>query len=109
MSKYRAKSTNIEFQSELHKKIDEKSSIIFGVNIDSRKSLGSPSSYAVYFDNNATQPLRNVAVDASDIYNSYSAFAQYKQELDILKGLIIAVGVRYDYGTVDISQKRTIM
>ncbi len=76
--------------------------LIAGSNVVSRYSTGAPQSYSytitsgpgLTFDPDPGQYKR------SSTYNIYSGFAQYQQNLPILKGMTITAGARLDAGQV---------
>ena len=96
-SEYKAKTRDYELQTELSKKMEDDSFLIFGLNYDRRQELGGPDSYSTFISNDPNQPIREVGFDESAWFNTYSAYTQYKHELDILSGLILTAGLRYDY------------
>jgi len=96
-SEYKSKTRDYELQTELSKKMENDSFLIFGLNYDRRQELGGPDSYSTFFSNNPNNPVRDVAGTESAWFNTYSTYAQYKHELDVLSGLIITAGLRFDY------------
>jgi len=103
-SEYKSKTRDYEIQSELHKTIDDKRSIHLGLNYDRRQELGGPDSYVTLVSNDPLNPVSEFGFNESDWFNTYSAYGQYKHELDILSGLLITAGLRFDYAKAGASQ-----
>lgn len=76
--------------------------IVAGGNIVSRFNPGAPNSYTYSFQNNpGLFFIPDTALfGRSSNYNTYSAYAQLQQNIDVLKGLIITAGARMDLGRV---------
>ena len=104
---YDYSTTNAEVLGELTFDINESSSIIGGLNFDTRQEVGDPLSY-------------NYGITADSVTKTYdynfsghspslrvsvaSAYAQYRKEFGILKGLIMTAGGRLDYGYSDVAK-----
>lgn len=103
-SAYDYTTTNVEAQTELTYDIDETSSLIGGLNFDTRKEIGSPISYSY----DVTTPIDTSVSKAYTFnHNDYdgtirvsvaSAYLQYKKEFDLLEGLLLTAGGRFDCG-----------
>ena len=104
LSIYKSSVVNTEFLGEVKYKFSEKSSLIIGLNYDWRKEQGNPQSYAYQVKWTGQQgspfiyPISSDFYSASVDFNTVSGFAQYRTELNILKGLIVTMGLRQDYG-----------
>jgi outer membrane cobalamin receptor len=98
--------SNIETQTELHYNISDQIQLIGGINYDSRKELGSPTSYgyeiAAPSDTSGSDPVNyqfNYLEHSPSLrVNLLSTYGQYQHKLDILNGLHITLGARYDIG-----------
>ncbi len=102
---YSFATVQFESQAELRYAISDKSSLVGGVNFNTREENSEyPNSYAW----NITAPLDT---SASTNYSSEfsipspgarvnicSAYAQYRNEYDFLEGLLVTAGLRYDNG-----------
>ncbi len=104
LSIYKSNVVNTEYLCEVKYKFSARSSIITGVNYDWRKELGNPHSYAYnirWIGQLGSPFIYPISTDFSSPsvgFNTLSGFLQYKTELNFLKGLIITMGLRQDYG-----------
>ena len=94
---------NYELLGELKYEISEKSNFIFGVNMDTRKEESSPNSYG--WDILIPDTTRGtnfeymfLDYDGTVRVNIASAYSQYRNEFDVLKGLVLTAGARIDQG-----------
>jgi len=99
---YNYTTANIEALSEITYSINKTSSIIAGVNYDTRKELNSSTSFGY----NVTAPDTSSKGYTYNLVNYpgslrvsvLSAYSQYQNRFNVLKGLILTAGFRFDYG-----------
>lgn len=94
---------NLEGLAELNYEINDHSNIITGINIDSRKELGTPYSFnwdITQTDTATGAPFtyNKTNYDGTVRVNIASVYAQYRNEFNVLKGLILTAGGRLDNG-----------
>lgn len=87
---------NLELLGELQYTINEKHTMIGGINYDWRRQQGSPHTFDYTSDSLGYYYGGNY--EDSQSFNIISAYAQYKGELDILSGLLVTAGGRLDHG-----------
>lgn len=94
---------NFESLGELKYDFSEKSNFIIGVNLDTRKEESSPESYGWQIIIPDTVRSTNFQYmfnnyDGTVRVNIASAYSQYRNEFDVLSGLILTAGARVDQG-----------
>ncbi len=94
---------NFESLGELKYDFTEKSNFIFGINLDTRKEESSPESYG--WEIIIPDTVRSTSFqymfnnhDGTVRVNIASAYSQYRNEFDVLSGLILTAGARVDQG-----------
>jgi outer membrane receptor protein involved in Fe transport len=96
--------TNVEALTELTYQINESSSIIGGINYDTRQEVNDPVSYGYDITNpvdtsvSKSFTFNHTNYDGTIRVNVASAYAQYRKEFGLLNGLILTAGGRFDYG-----------
>lgn len=93
---YDVKIVNMEYQSELQYDIGEDSSMIFGFNIDRRRHSPDES----YLQNSVDDTFPRFSSSTS---KTDSAYVQGQSKFDVLSGLILTAGARYDKGTTKVA------
>lgn len=98
---YDTQTDDLQAQTEVKWAIAAHSHVIGGLNADARKQEGSSRSYgyAISADPGMPFPLDPTLAKGSDIYTTYSAYAQFRQELPLLDGTIVTAGAREDFGS----------
>lgn len=95
---------NWEALAELYYNFNNNNAFIAGVNFDTRKELGSPASFnhdvlAELFPSDSLVFHYLYREHGGTIRNSvFSLFSQYQHEFNVLDGLSLTLGARYDYG-----------
>lgn len=99
---------NVQWTGELNYDINENHNIIGGLYYDWRSQAASPQSseWKIQFDTTGAQiiPDYNLEVEKSEDFNTMAAYAQYQGDFDVLSGLKITSGLRYDYGVTQSNQ-----
>lgn len=97
---YDARVDAVQGQAEVRWNPFHATEVIAGTNIDSRRQAGAPLSYAysVSADPGPAYPQDLSFARGSDRYTIFSAYAQLRQELPILRGLLATLGAREDLG-----------
>ena len=90
----------VEAQAELRWDLGAATDLIGGVSVDTRRQRGGDRSYGymVSADPGPPYQLESTLASASDRYTIYSAYFQLRQELPLLRGLILTLGAREDLG-----------
>lgn len=104
-SEYFRRTQNFEFLLEGKYKVNQKINIIAGINYDIRAAKADQTSYdnKIYTNDTATARL----IDEFTWYNekdnvqTFSTYTQLQYKLDVLAGLILTGGLRYDYGLIN--------
>ena len=94
---------NVEALAEVNYEINDNSNFIFGLNYDTRKELGTPNSFNWDITQTDTVPGSPYTFNKTDYngtvrVNIASAYVQFRNELDVLEGLILTAGGRLDNG-----------
>lgn len=87
---------NVEVLGELQYSINEKHSIIGGINYDWRQQAGSPATFD--YTGDSLGYTYGDTYKSSQAFNIVSAYAQYQAKFDILSGLSLTAGGRLDNG-----------
>ncbi len=95
---------NWEALAELYYTDNQHNSLITGINYDTRRELASPRSFNhdVMVDISTTDSVSYQYVykehPGTIRTNVFSAFSQYQHDFDVLQGLSLTLGARFDYG-----------
>lgn len=101
VTEYQSEVDNMEFLFELTRELGIKGNFRVGLNYDNRKQLAGPNSYEVRVmtpDSTGNASYQKTHWEASDMFNTLSAFAQFDYNFDILAGTYVVLGVRNDNG-----------
>lgn len=104
MTGYDLTTDNWEALTELYYSDNKNNSLIAGLNFDTRRELPSPRS----FNHDVLVDISTAdSVSYHYLYkehpgtirtNVFSVFSQYQHDFDVLKGLSMTLGARFDYG-----------
>lgn len=95
---------NIEGLAEFTYKLNDHSDVITGISYDSRQELSNPTSYEwntsapVDTTKSYAYTFNSADYNGSTRVNVASAYVQYRNELNLLKGLVLTAGGRLDNG-----------
>jgi outer membrane receptor protein involved in Fe transport len=90
---YESRTHDIEAQSELHWQAFRRTAFDIGLNVDTRHDSGDGTDFV-----SATMPpFSNFTISSTPV-TVVSVYAQYRQEIPLLKGMFLTAGGRLDNG-----------
>ncbi|NRB40398.1 MAG: TonB-dependent receptor [Pseudomonadales bacterium] len=96
---YNSQVHNVGALTEIYWSIDSQQKLIAGIDIDYRQEKGAGDGYGILITADpANGPFAANDFDDSDIYRTYSLYAQYQLALPVLDGLQLTLGGRQDNG-----------